>query len=307
MKNAAIFAAKWGITLFIVSVVAFAIPRFMPGNPVEILFNAYQIPSTLENIAMMEKEWGLDRPILHQYFHWISNFAHGNWGKSLVTHVDIFSSFQKKVPYSIAIGLGGILLSSIFAFFCGYRAALHEKGFCDKFTRFLSIFSLSVPSFLLSVIVIYYLGVELKLIKFFSGDGQWGLIFGIIFMCIYTLGSIARVAKIHFKEEMEQTYYKFSLSRGFSREYVLLKHSYKPVICGIISIIISKFAWVLGGSTVIEFAFAIPGISAYLIESMQRRDYYVLQSYLMVLFLWMMLSHVFFNAILLILEKKGSA
>ena len=304
-KKALKFCVKWLAIFFVVSVVAFMCPRLMPENPAQSLLEAYQLAPTDENIAIIERAWGLDRPLPQQYAIWVTNFIRGDWGYSLSTGLDIRTTFMRKLPYSMAVGLGGLMLSSVMAFFLGYGAAMKEHGFCDSISRFISLFSLSVPSFVFTVILVYFLGVKMGLVKFFTGDGRVCMLIAIVVMALYMAGPAARVVKTHFKEQMAASYVTFAISRGFSMKYVLLKHTYKPVICGLISVCISAIPTAFGGSSILEYALGIPGISYFLVTSMHATDYFVLQSYIMVLVICVFLSHLVLNLILDMLEVRN--
>ncbi len=96
----------------------------------------------------------------------------------------------------------------------------------------------------------------------------------------------------------------FSLIRGYNLKYVLLRHCYKPVLYSILSASLVKFSSVIGGSVVVEFAFAIPGISYFLINSIVARDYNVIQAYLVILFVWMFSVHLIIDFLLIFLKEK---
>lgn len=299
------FCIKWLAIFFVISVVAFMCPRLMPQNPAQYMLEAYQLAPTEENIAIIEKAWGLDQPLPKQYLIWISNFVRGDWGYSMSTKLDIRQLFMAKLPYSAAVGMGGLVLSSVLAYLLGYRAALKERGICDFLSRFLSLFSLSVPSFVFVVLLVYFLGVRLGIVRFFTGDGRICLLIAVCVMAFYMVGPTARVMKTYFKEQMSSTYVTFAVSRGFPMNAVLLRHTWKPVACGLISVTISKIPSAFGGSSILEYALGIPGISYFLVESMHATDYYVLQSYIMVIVICVFLSHLVLNLILSLLEVKG--
>jgi len=299
------FGLKWLIIFFFVSLIAFLCPRLMPGNPAESMLQAYQLASTPENVAVIEKAWGLDKPLYQQYFIWVFNFIRGDWGRSLSTRLDIREEILKRLPASLNIGLGGLALSSMMAFLLGYGAAVKDKGVCDRLSRFLSLFSLSVPSFVLTVIVVYFLGVKFGIVKFFTGDGKACMMIAVCMMALYLVGPSARVVKVHFKEQMASSHVVFAISRGFSMNYVLLRHTWKPVVCGLISVTISKIPTAFGGSSILEYALGIQGISYFLVSSMHATDYYVLQSYIMVVVTCVFLSHVVLNLILDALGVKN--
>lgn len=128
------------------------------------------------------------------------------------------------------------------------------------------------------------------------------LIAAIIITAFYTMGSLSRISKLSFEEEMNKTYVKFALSNGFTRREIAMSQCRKPVIYKLVSAVISKFAFVFGGSAILEFAFAIPGISYFLVNSMKQSDYTVLQSYMLVVMLWMLFVQVLLNALLLIIS-----
>ncbi|MBR0399038.1 MAG: ABC transporter permease [Eubacterium sp.] len=304
MNKTAAFLLKWTAIFLAASILIFGLVRLMPVSPVNQWLSTFDLPHTEENIAYVTKKMGLDKPLIIQYFDWILNFLKGDWGYSLKSHLDIREQFAQKLPYSIAIGLTGILVSSVVSFFLGYRAALHNRGICDRITAAIAILTQSVPSFIISIVIIYFFGVKLKLVKFFTGHGAYALITAILITAFYSTGPLARVVKKSFREEMTKSYVRFSVSRGFSREHVLLRHASRSVLCRLIATVIANFATVFGGSTVLEFAFSIPGISFFLVSSMQNADYNVLQTYILVVIIWMFFVHLILNLVLQLLDVR---
>ena len=213
--------------------------------------------------------------------------------------------FLTKMPYSFSIGFAGIILGGIAAFFLGYRAALHRNGLADRFSSVLTVFAQCVPQFIIAILLIYALGVRLKMVAFFTGDGIFALGAAIVITAIYCAGTLSRVVRSAFREQMKTSYVKFAISRGFSKEHVLRRHAYKPVLSSLISAMIARFAGVFGGSTVLEFAFAIPGLSTMLVNSLGSRDYTVLQTYILVDVVWMFVVHVILNVVLQLLNARG--
>jgi peptide/nickel transport system permease protein len=307
MKNVIAFLVKWLLIFAVASVMIFGVVRLMPSTPVEQWLTSFNLPHTKENVAKVTALMGLDQPLPVQYFAWLRNFFKGDWGLSLISHVSIRDTFMQKLPYSVSIGLSGILISAVLAFFLGYRAALHIGGVCDRLSAALAVFSQSIPSFITSVFIIYFLGVKLRAVKFFTGSVRNAMISAILITAIYQLGGLSRVVRNAFREEMRKSYVRFAISRGFSREYVLYRHASRPVLCTLIGAVIANFAWVFGGSTVLEFAFTIPGVSYFLVDSMQSSDYTVLQTYLLVVVIWMFCVHAVLNLALYALDVRRRA
>ena len=206
-----------------------------------------------------------------------------------------------------AVTFLGLLIGAAAAFFLGYRAALKRGGFCDRFTAALTVFTQSVPMFIVSIVIIYALSVRLRMVKFFTGDGKYALVCAVLITAVYSMGGLSRVVREAFREEMKKSYVKFMVSRGFDRRTVLWRHAFKPPLASLISAVITRFAGVFGGSTVLEFAFAIPGLSTMLVTAMDSRDYNILQTYILVVVLWMFLVHVVLHLVLLLLGARRAS
>ncbi len=223
----------------------------------------------------------------------------------MISKLDIRELFIRKLPQPLILGFWSILISSVSAFFLGFFAAVKQKGIADRLSSWLAVLSQTVPSVVLAVVVIYVVGVKLKAVKFFSGGSTAGVVAAVLFLSVdFLAGSLSRIVRVHFREQMSKPYIRFAISRGFTPNYALLRYGSRPVLYGMLSVLIAKFAWVLGGSSVMEFIFTIPGISYFLVDSMRSRDYYVIQSYIMVIAIWMFLVHLLFNLAMRLLDTK---
>ncbi|MGP3788299.1 ABC transporter permease [Paenibacillus sp. 1A_MP2] len=201
LKKALAFLSRWILFLILASILVFTVTRTIPGSPAEQLLFAYQLAPTEENISRLNAKWGLDQPLIQQYWTWISNFVQGDWGKSIVSKTDIRAEFMARLPYSLIIGLGGLLSAATLSFFFGYRAALHPNGLFDRLTRFLALFSQAVPNFIISVFIIYYLGVYLDLIHFFGASSIPSVFCATVVSCIYSVGEYPGLLKHSFRSK----------------------------------------------------------------------------------------------------------
>lgn len=214
-KSAGKFLLQWALFFFLASILIFVLVRMMPVSPAEQMLSYYQLPPSEENIRIVERQMGLDRPLTEQYLRWILNFFRGDWGISYLSHLSVKEQFFKKLPYSLAIGGGGLLLAAVLAFFMGYRAALKPRGICDRLSTALVLLSQTFPEFLFAVVLIYALGVRMKAVRFFTGKGYGGVIAAILITALYLMGTFARVCKVHFQEELQTSHVRFAISRGF--------------------------------------------------------------------------------------------
>lgn len=295
---------KWFLLFWGVSIVSFLVVRLLPVSPVEMLLQKYNLPLTEENKAFLTLRYDLDKNIVKQYYLWLSGVLKGDFGISFFSRLPVREEFLRRLPYSFVIGFSSLLLANVFSFFLGYFAAIEKRGIVDRMTRFFSILSLSCPPFLFAILILYSLGVKIKIISFFSGNYFWGSVFSIFILCFYQMGNLTRIVYNRFLSLQEESYVKFYRIRGFSLEYVLFRHCYKPVLYSLLSASVSKCSSVIGGSSVLEFAFSIPGISYFLISSIVARDYNVIQAYIFFVFIWMFLIHFLFDILLFFFKEK---
>ena len=299
---------KWILVFFATSIVAFAIVRITPGSPVDITLNRLGLPRTAENIKVIEKQYHFDEPLVQQYFSWMKDFLSGEWGKSYLTQSSLKSEIISRLPLSFGLGMGGILFAMLLSFWIGYKASLDDKGKYNYISRALTLMSQTVPVFLLILITIYFLGVKLQIMKFFTNVTPAGIIVAIIFVAFPMIGPMSRAVRVHFKETAESMFMQYYTIRGYDSKKALLKYGSRPALYGLFSIAISKFSSVLGGATVVEFAMALPGLSTFLIDSISRRDYPMVQSYIMILVIWMFLVNIVFEFIMgRILKREVSS
>lgn len=298
------FVMKYVLLLLLMSVVIFWITRSVPVGPVELLLQQLKLPPTEENIRMVQVKWGLDRPLYVQYIKWLGAFICGDWGRSLINGQDIKAESFRGMPYSLGLGLGGVIIASFLGFFGGYFSAIRKKGFFDRLTSFWSLLSQTVPVFILSVILIYYIGVKYRLVKVFTGHVGIKMALGMMMVVFGSVGGLSRVMRKHFLQIREQAYIRAEMARGFQAEKALLTAGLRPALIGLCSAIVGKFAWVIGGTAVVEFVFAVPGVSFFLVNSIAQRDYNVIQSYLFFIVFWMMFVHFAFSMLIRALGEK---
>lgn len=282
---------KWFLGFFVLSFLFFILVRTIPGDPVHRLLTTYQLPHTKENIEFLTVSFGLDKPLWYQYGYWISHFVQGDWGSSFITGRDVRMEILRRVPVSLAVGLGGVLLGGFFAFFLGYLSACKPKGFWDKFSRGLTLFIQSVPSFMIAVFLIYLLSVHFQVVKIYS-DPAVAVLLAALLVALGTTGELCRVMRGHFLEIAATPYIHFARCRGFERNKLLLRDGLRPALIALISTMVGRFSWVIGGTAVVEFVFAIPGVSLFLVQSIGVKDYNIIQSYLLFILLWMGMVHV---------------
>lgn len=297
------------VGLVMTSLMAFAIILHMPADPVDIAIQAWNLAATDETIAALRADWGLDLPFWQRYGIWITDFIQGDWGRSFQTGDAIAGEFMDRLPLSFLLGFGGLALALLLALPLGFSAAHRPNGFADHISRSLSIFVQAVPAFWTGLILLWVLGAKLQIIRPFSQDWPSILMTVLLAICLVSLQSLASFARVYRKAltDFKATPpYLTALSKGLSPAQALWQHGHRNGLYAVICVVYAEFAWIIGGSATIEILFNLPGISQFLVSSIGARDQFVMQSYIMVVAIWMLVTGFVVKSLQLLLDPRIS-
>jgi ABC-type dipeptide/oligopeptide/nickel transport system permease component len=297
-------AIRLGAMLVATSVLAFATLRAMPGDPVEIALVTWNIAATPETIGALRRQWGLDQNLAGQYLSWLGRFLTGDWGVSFRTGRPILREMLERLPVSAALGFGGVAIASALAVPLGFLSARKPRGFADHLARAVNVLTQSVPSFWLGLILLWVLGVKLRLIRPFSGDTWTRLALPILLLAFYSLGSLTRVYRTELLAAAREPYFMTARAKGLSMTRALWSHGHRAAMFAMVAAMAPEFGWVVGGTAVTEVVFALPGVSLFLVQSVGARDYFVLQAYVVTVGAWMLLVRLGIEATLRQLEPR---
>lgn len=274
-------------SLLAVSALAFLVVAFMPSDPVMIAIQAWNLPVDGATVNALRVEWGLDRPLPVRYAIWLSDFVTGDWGRSFRTGSPVLEEFLARLPLSLGIGLGGLILAALAAVPLGFAAAIRPDGLADRLSRLLAVTVQAVPAFWIGLVLIWVLGVKLRLISPFSG-GPEVLILTASLVALHSTGMLARVYRRDLVGQAGQPYFRTALAKGLTRRQALWRHGHRSAVYALLSAIRSEAGWAIGATAALEVLFGLPGISQFLVQSIGARDYYVLLAYIMVVATWML-------------------
>ncbi|MCC7049710.1 MAG: ABC transporter permease [Alphaproteobacteria bacterium] len=290
--------------LFATSLLAFATLRAMPGDPVEIALVAWNVAATPETIGALRRQWGLDQPLAGQYLSWLGRFVLGDWGVSFRTGRPILREMLERLPISAALGFGSLAIASLLAVPLGFLAALKPRGLADHLSRAINVLTQSVPAFWLGLVLLWFLGVKLQLLRPFSGEPATRLAAPILLLAFYSLGPLSRVYRTELLAASREPYFVTARAKGLGMARALWSHGHRAALFAMVAAMAPEFAWVVGGTAVTEVVFALPGVSLFLVQSIGARDYFVLQAYLVAIGVWMLLARTAIEAALRGLEPR---
>jgi peptide/nickel transport system permease protein len=271
-------------TLFLVSVIVFALMRFMPGDVATRMVEGHAYAPTL---AALRHDLGLDRPVHVQYLDWIGNIVlKGDFGRSYWTRQPILEEFVRRFPVTLELAALTILISVVLGIAVGIVSAVRQDTPSDYVGRVLAILALSIPYFGLAVLVVVLPSIYFKwtpvwtYVPFTTSPLENlkimlvpALVFGVT-----RAGPIMRIMRSALLDVLRQEYIRTAWSKGLGERRIVLRHALKNAMIPVISLIGLQTPLYIGGSVIIEAIFRLPGVGLFFFEALSRLDYPVVQS-----------------------------
>src|SRR5699024_1494383 len=242
------------VTIFVVITLTFVIMQFLPGSPYE---NEAKLSD--QQIEALNKKYGFDKPIPVQYVRYVGNVVKGDLGESFqfggraVTKV-----VGERLTVSAQLGVESIIIGTILGILLGVVAALRQGTFTDYGAVILAVLGISVPSFLLAVLLQFVFSMNLEWFPVAYWEGPMHHVLPVLALAVGIMASVARFMRTEMVEILQSDYIVFAKSKGLKRYTVIVKHSIRNALIPIITIIGPMTAAIITGSLVIEKIFAIP-------------------------------------------------
>lgn len=268
--------------LFVVTTAVFVITYFTPGDPAEIILGDDATPRALK---ALHEQMGLDRPMYVQYLTWIGGVLVGNFGTSYLRDRPVLEIIAGNIQPTVSLAVYGLTIALIIAIPAGIYAAKNRGRKVDHFLMTTTLLGMSVPSFVLGIILIMVVGVQLGWLPV-AGYRQpsAGLIPHLTYLtlpaiCVGLITSafIARMTRSSVLEVLGANYITTARSKGLSEFLVLNKHALKNAFLPILTVIGQTFGGLVSGAVVVETIFNIPGLGQLALEAIGSRDAPLLQ------------------------------
>jgi peptide/nickel transport system permease protein len=274
------------LTLFGISVLVFTMLRVVPGNIADILFDSAGMIDTAEK-GKLEKELGLDKPIVVQYAAWIGGLAHGDLGYSYVSEKPAIDEILPRIPITAKLAGLALLFSIVFGVPLGVVSAVKQNSGLDYVLRVISLSGLSMPAFWLGLLIL------MAFVRFFDTipiytqppDGFWAALW------LYSVPAAAvgfrssalvmRLTRSSMLEVLRQDYIRTARAKGASEPNVNYHHALRNAVLPVVTVIGIEAAFLMGGLIVTETVFNIPGVARFLVEAIRWRDYPIVQNLVM--------------------------
>lgn len=281
------------VVLVLVSTVCFAMFRFT-GDPVLMLAGKY---ATQEEREQVRIAYGLDRPVYVQYATFLKGVMHGNFGKSYVSQIDALDMILERFPATFELAFTALFISFILGVGLGVVVSINPNGFISRVIMAGSLFGISIPTFLIGILLVMFFSVYLDLLPSFGrGDtvqiGFWRtglltvsgwkhILLPALTLSGYQLAVLIRLTRAGMRETLSEEYIKTAWAKGLSPAKVILKHALRNVMIPVVTIAGLSFGELIAFSIVTETIFQWPGMGNLLLTSIFETDQPIIVTYIM--------------------------
>jgi peptide/nickel transport system permease protein len=261
------------IAIFGVLTIVFVVMH-LSGDPTLLL-----VPqdASAEMIAQLRSQLGFDRPIWVQYLEYLGGLAHFDFGISVVQRVPAFDIVVSRVPYTAMLAAGALVVAIGMGIPAGIIMATRRGGWLERLLTAIVVTGQSVPTFLSGIVLIFFFGVTLRWLPT-SGSGDFAsLVMPSIALGAISMSTFARMTRISIIDELGKDYVRAGRARGLSLGSVVFRHVLRNAAIPVITIAALEIGNLLAGAVIVETVFAWPGIGQLAIQSIQSRDFLVVQ------------------------------
>lgn len=266
--------------LIVVSVIIFFMIRLSQVDPVAVILGGKQ--TTPDVVANVRAKFGLDKPVVVQYFLWIKGMFQGNFGESYKFQQSVPSLMSDRLPVTMGLVFLGSLIALIVAIPLGIFSAIRKNTWMDRSLSIVSLILVSCPVFMTSVIIILILTNAFPDVAFtgdYDGFGEFlqRLIFPSIAMAFSMIALVSRITRSSMIKQLQSGYILTAKAKGLPGNMVVFKHAFKNAMIPVITVTSVQVGAMIVGAVLVENVFSLPGIGSLLIDSIKASDYPVVQ------------------------------
>ena len=254
--------------------ISFLLMNVVPGDPVRSMVGDYYDEATLETLR---EELGLNKSLGVQYVNFISNVCKGDLGKSFTTQRLVIEDLKQKVPFTLQLALGAMIIAVPIGILLGVFAAINRGKLIDKILIVVSLAGISVPVFLTALLLILIVGIQLQWLPPTGFGGIKFLILPAIALGARSMAMLARISRAYMLDVIKEDYMRTALAKGLSQRIVLFKHGLRNVLIPLITIVAADFGSYLSGAVLTESIFGWPGVGRFALNAIMKRDFPVIQ------------------------------
>ncbi|GAB1269636.1 ABC transporter permease [Aurantivibrio infirmus] len=298
------------VVIWAVTLVTFLLSRLLPGDPVIALLGENATP---ELIALWRDRFGLDEPLYTRYFQWLGRIFIGDFGYSYHTEEKVLDMILYRLPVTLEILVVTQILALAIALPLAITSAWRNNKLFDKIAMAGSLSFLSMPPFLVGILLIYFFSIQLG---WFPATGFTPVSEGIgknlasvflpsLALALAEFPIYMRLLRADLIQTLQQDFITVARAKGISTKRILWRHALKPSSFSLLTVVGVNIGRLIGGTIIIEVLFAIPGIGQLLIQSIYQQDFLVLQGIVLLVAVGFVVVNIFIDRLYIWLDPRA--
>ena len=280
-----LFRAAASVPVLIgITIIVFVILSLIPGDPATAILGSYATP---ENVARLNAQLGLDRPLVQRYFIWLGNLLQGDLGRSFSLNRPVIDEILERFNATLILSGLAFVMCSVLGILAGVISATRQYGLADKLITFSVLVGISVPSFFLGMMMILYFAVNLRWVPasgmyaLYGGGDLPDLLHHLVMpataLAVVATGVVARMSRSAMLEVLRLDFIRTARAKGVRERRVITRHALRYAIVSILPVLGLQAGFVLSGAVYIEIVFQWPGIGRMLVDAILTRDIMLVQ------------------------------
>lgn len=267
-----------------ITVIVFLIMAMIPGDPATAILGSFATP---ENVEKLNRDLGLDAPLVQRYFIWLGNLLTGDLGRSYALNRPVLDEILERFGATLILAGVSFVLCSLLGILAGVISAARQYGRADKAITVAVLIGISIPSFFLGMMMILLFAVKLRWLPVSGMYAIYGggdlpdllrhLIMPATALSVVATGVIARLSRSAMLEVLRQDYIRTARAKGVPERRVIFGHALRAAMVSTIPVLGIQAGFVLSGSVYIEIVFQWPGIGRMLVDAILKRDILLVQ------------------------------
>ncbi|MDI4702357.1 glutathione ABC transporter permease GsiC, partial [Salmonella enterica subsp. enterica serovar Cerro] len=262
-------------TLLIVAVLVFLFVHLLPGDPARLIAGP---EADAQVIALVRQQLGLDQPLHVQFWHYITHVLQGDFGTSMVSRRPVSEEIASRFLPTLWLTITSMIWAVLFGMAIGIAAAVWRNRWPDRLGMTLAVTGISFPAFALGMLLMQIFSVDLGWLPTVGADSWQHYILPSLTLGAAVASVMARFTRSSFVDVLSEDYMRTARAKGVSETWVVLKHGLRNAMIPVVTMMGLQFGFLLGGSIVVEKVFNWPGLGRLLVDSVDMRDYPVIQA-----------------------------
>ncbi|MFE4351596.1 nickel ABC transporter permease [Peribacillus butanolivorans] len=260
-----------------ISLITFILLHLIPGDPAVAYLRASHIPPTDETVAALRVELGLNKPLYAQYFEWLGKVLQLDLGISYVSNNSVWEEIVVHFFPTVQLTFASLIFIVVISLPLGMISAIYKGKFVDQFSRILAFVSVSMPTFWLGFLLIYFLSVKLDLFPVLGRGTLAHLMLPSLTLAFAYIGTYMRLLRASMLGNMNEPFVVYARARGLRQRLIVIRHVLKKSLLPVITGLGMSFGNMLSGAVIVETIFAWPGMGQLFVTSILNQDYPMIQ------------------------------